>query len=100
MPLTDLSERNILGSGLLALGCSFGGVTAALFVVAFDHMAASATMCGASPGHCVACIGALVALAAALGISGSGLSLLHPFGPTGMVRRHRPGQREPCKLPS
>lgn len=81
MPITDQSERKFLGSGLLALGCSLGGLSAALSVVAFDHMRAAANICGSNAEHCLTCIGALACLAAGLIAVSAGLSLLRPYRP-------------------
>lgn len=78
MPIIDQAERAIVGSGLLALGCAFGGLAAALSPSAMDHMVASAAMCGPGVEHCLACVGVLVCLAAALTAGGTGLALLQP----------------------
>lgn len=66
MPITDQSERKILGYGLLALGGSLGALAAAMALEAFDRMSAAAELCGGDPGHCVACISAAVCLPASL----------------------------------
>lgn len=66
MPITDQSERKFLGYGLLALGCSFGALAAALTLEAVDRMNASGDLCGFNPGHCMACISAAACLPAAL----------------------------------
>lgn len=81
MPITDQSERKFLGSGLLALGCSLGGLSAALSVVALDHMRAAANICGSNGEHCLTCIGALACLAAGLFAVSAALSLLRPCRP-------------------
>lgn len=78
MPITDQTEREFLGYGLTALGCSLGGFAAALSTTAFDHMIASANICGPGAGHCLACISALSCLTAALVAGSAGLSLLRP----------------------
>ena len=78
MPIIDRSERAFIGSGLLALGAAFAGLAAALSPTAFNHMIASANMCGPGVGHCFACAGVLVCVAAALIAGGSGLLLLGP----------------------
>ncbi|MBW8303511.1 MAG: hypothetical protein K0M78_06135 [Brevundimonas sp.] len=78
MPITDLSERKILGSGLFALAGSLVALAAALGAAAFGHMTTSADICGSNPAHCLTCVGALACLAAALAVGSAGLSLLRP----------------------
>lgn len=77
--MIDQSERNIVGSGLFALASSLAALAAALGATAFDHMRASASMCAPGDGHCLACIGALSCLAAAVVIAGWAASLLTPL---------------------
>ena len=89
MAITDSSERNILASGLLALGCSFGALAAAMSVTAFDHMAGTARMCSLAAEHCSACYGAVVTLSVAVITVWSGLSLLLPSGPRLIKSRAR-----------
>lgn len=87
MPITDQSEREILGCGLFALGCSFGALAAALGATAFDHMIAAANICGPGAGHCLACISALSCLTAAFAAGSAGLALLRPLAPKHSLRR-------------
>lgn len=78
MPITEQSERDVLGYALLALGGSLAGLAAVLGATALDHMTRAAAMCGPGAGHCLTCVGALACLVAASAIGGSGLFLLLP----------------------
>ena len=89
MAITDPSERKILASGLLALGCSSGALAAALGVTAFGHMAGAASICGLAAEHCSACYGAMATLSVTLITGWSGLSLLRPSGPRLIESRAR-----------
>lgn len=91
MPITDQSERKILGSALLVLGGSLGGLAAALGAMALDHMTLSASLCGPTTGHCLTCVGAVACMAAALVAVGAGLSLLRPGRPAPLYRKARLG---------
>jgi hypothetical protein len=76
-PLTDQTDRDVLGYALLALGGSLAGLSAALGATGLDHMAASpAALCGPDAGHCLECAAALAALAAASVVGGLGGWLL------------------------
>ncbi|QTN20503.1 hypothetical protein HZ989_05430 [Brevundimonas sp. AJA228-03] len=76
MPITDDLERKIIAGGLLGLACSLGGLASALTVLALDHMAMTATLCGPTSGHCMACFGAVACWTATLGAAAAGTSLL------------------------
>ncbi len=79
MHIQDIRERQMLGAALITLGLSLGGAAAAAGLLAVDHMALTAAMCGPTFGHCVRCIAAGTLLAAALGASGTGAwQLLQP----------------------
>lgn len=86
-PIIDGSEREIVGYSLLALGGSLSGLAAALGVPALNHMiVAPAALCGPGAGHCLACLGALVCLAAAAVVIGAAVALLRS-PPAGTVAR-------------
>lgn len=76
MPINYDLERKLLAGGLLVLACSLGALASALAVLALDHMAMSASLCGPTTGHCISCFGAITCLAAALSTGGAGVSLV------------------------
>lgn len=76
MRLSDIHENHLLGGGLVALGLSLGGASAVAGLMAADHMAGAATLCGPVADHCVRCVVAGAMLVAALGASGAGAWLL------------------------
>ncbi len=78
MKMQDVHERQILGGALVILGLSLGGAAAVASLLALDHMAMTAAMCGPTLGHCVRCVAAASLWVAALGTAGSGLFLLRP----------------------
>ena len=78
MKMQDVQEQQVLGAALVLLGLSLGGAAAVAGVLAADHMALTAAMCGPTFGHCVRCVAAVALLVAALGASGTGAWLLKP----------------------
>ncbi len=78
MKIPDIHEQQVLGAALLLLGLSLGGASAVAGVLAAEHMALTAAMCGPTLGHCVRCLAAVTLLVAALGASGTGAWLLKP----------------------
>lgn len=78
MQIQDIHERQVLGGALIALGLSLGGAAAGAGLLAAEHMALGAAMCGPTLGHCVRCVAAASLLVAALGASGAGLWMLKP----------------------
>lgn len=76
MPITDRDERRILGGSLLALALSAAGLAAAFDIISQAHMTGLANLCGSPSEHCLACYGAVAALAAALVTGCAGLSFL------------------------
>ena len=81
MKFENSDERMIVSVGLFALTGSFGALTAALAILAMDHMAFAAGLCGPVAGHCLLCVGAAASLAAAIGTGAAGMSLLRPGHP-------------------
>ncbi|MDP2764198.1 MAG: hypothetical protein Q8O54_05095 [Brevundimonas sp.] len=78
MKMQDVQEQQVLGAALVLLGLSLGGAAGVAGVLAADHMALTAAMCGPTFGHCVRCVAAVALLVAALGASGTGAWLLKP----------------------
>ena len=78
MKMQDIHEQRALGAALILLGLSLGGAAAAAGVLAAEHMAPTAAMCGPTLGHCIRCVAAAALLVAALGVSGAGAWLLKP----------------------
>jgi hypothetical protein len=78
MRIQDMQDQQILGAALVVLGLSLGGAAAVAGLLAADHMALTAQMCGPTLGHCIRCVAAVALLAAALGVSGSGAWLMKP----------------------
>ncbi|HRJ63407.1 hypothetical protein [Brevundimonas sp. UBA2416] len=76
MQIQDIQEQQVLGAALIILGLSLGGAAAGAGLLAAEHMAANAAMCGPTLGHCVRCIAAGTLLVAAIGVSGAGAWLL------------------------
>ncbi|WP_439476804.1 hypothetical protein [Brevundimonas sp.] len=76
MQSQDIHEQQVLGAALIILGLSLGGAAAAAGLLAAEHMARTAAMCGPTLGHCVRCIAAGTLLLAAIGASGAGAWLL------------------------
>lgn len=76
MPMQNIHEQQALGAALVVLGLSLGGAAAVAGLMAADHMALNAAMCGPTLGHCIRCVAAAGLLVAALGASGSGAWLL------------------------
>lgn len=76
MQIQDIQEEQVLGAALIILGLSLGGAAAGAGLLAAEHMAANAAMCGPTLGHCVRCIAAGTLLVAAIGVSGTGAWLL------------------------
>ena len=78
MKMQDVQEQQVLGAALVLLGLSLGGAAGVAGVLAAEHMALTAAMCGPTFGHCVRCVAAVALLVAALGVSGTGAWLLKP----------------------
>lgn len=78
MKMQDVQEQQVLGAALVLLGLSLGGAAGVAGVLAAEHMALTAAMCGPTFGHCVRCVAAVALLVAALGASGTGAWLLRP----------------------
>ncbi len=78
MRLQDIPDQQILGAALVVLGMSLGGASAVAGLLAVDHMALTAQICGPTLGHCIRCVAAVALLAAALGVSGTGAWLMRP----------------------
>lgn len=78
MQIQKVHEQQVLGAALIILGLSLGGAAAVASLVAADHMALTAAMCGPTLGHCVRCVAAAALLVAALGASGFGAWLMKP----------------------
>jgi hypothetical protein len=78
MRVQDIQDQQILGTALVVLGLSLGAAAAVAGLLAVDHMALTAQMCGPTLGHCVRCVAAVALLAAALGASGTGTWLMKP----------------------
>lgn len=78
MQIQDTHEQQVLGAALIVLGLSLGGAAAGAGLLAAEHMAAAAAMCGPTLGHCARCIAAATLLVAAIGASGAGAWLLLP----------------------
>lgn len=76
MRIQDIQDQQILGAALVVLGLSLGGAAAVAGLLAVDHMALTAQMCGPTLGHCGRCVAAVALLAAALGASGTGAWLM------------------------
>lgn len=76
MQIQDIQEQRVLGAALIILGLSLGGAAAGAGLLAAEHMAANAAMCGPTLGHCVRCIAAGTLPVAAIGVSGTGAWLL------------------------
>lgn len=76
MSFQDIHEQQVLGAALIILGLSLGGAAAGAGLLAAEHMATTAAMCGPTFGHCVRCIAAGTLLVAAIGASGAGAWLL------------------------
>lgn len=78
MQIRDIREQQVPGAALIILGLSLGGAAAGAGLLAAEHMAATAAMCGPTFGHCVRCVAAGTLLVAAIGTSGTGAWLLQP----------------------
>jgi hypothetical protein len=78
MQIQDTHERQLLGAALIVLGLSLGAGAAVAGLLAAEHMALTAAMCGPTLGHCIRCVAAATLLVAALGASGAGAWLLKP----------------------
>ena len=78
MQIQDIHEQQVLGAALIVLGLSLGGAAAVAGLLAADHMAMTAAMCGPTFGHCVRCIAAGTLLVAAISAFGPGACLLLP----------------------
>lgn len=78
MKIPEIHEQQVLGAALVLLGLSLGGASAVAGVLAAEHMALTAAMCGPTLGHCMRCVAAAALLVAALGASGAGAWLLKP----------------------
>lgn len=78
MQIQDIHEHQLLGGALIILGLSLGGAAAVAGLMAADHLALTAAMCGPTFGHCVRCVAAAALLVAALAASGAGAWLLKP----------------------
>lgn len=78
MQMQNIHEQQALGAALVVLGLSLGGAAAVAGLMAADHMALTAAMCGPSLGHCIRCVAAVGLLVAALGATGLGAWLLKP----------------------
>jgi hypothetical protein len=76
MQLQDISDRQVLGAALVTLGLALGGASAVAGLIAFDHMAWAAELCGPATGHCLRCVAAAGLAVAALGTFAAGLRLL------------------------
>ena len=76
MRIQDVQEQQILGTALIVLGLSLGGAAAIAGLLAVDHMALTAQMCGPTLGHCGRCVATAGLLFAALGVSGAGVWLM------------------------
>lgn len=76
MQTRDIDEIRLLGGALVALGLALGGAAAATGILAADHMAAAAELCGPTADHCGLCVAAGALLLAALGAAGAGIGLL------------------------
>lgn len=74
----DIQERRLLGAALGLLGLSLAAASAVAGLLAAEHMASAAAMCGPTYGHCLWCVAASTLFVAALGASGAALSLLQP----------------------
>lgn len=78
MRIQDIQDQQILGATLVVLGLAFGGAAAIAGLLAADHMALTAPMCGPTLGHCIRCVAAVALLVAAVGVSGAGAGLMKP----------------------
>lgn len=78
MRIQDIQDQQILGATLVVLGLAFGGAAAIAGLLAADHMALTAPMCGPTLGHCIRCVAAVALLVAAVGVSGAGAWLMKP----------------------
>jgi hypothetical protein len=78
MRIQDMQDQQILGAALVVLGLSLGGAAAVAGLLAADHMALTAQMCGPTLGHCIRCVAAVALLTAALGVSGTGAWMMTP----------------------
>lgn len=78
MQIQDVHEQQVLGAALIILGLSLGGAATGAGLLAAEHMALTAAMCGPATGHCMRCVAAAALLVAALGVSGFGVRLLKP----------------------
>jgi hypothetical protein len=78
MQMQNIHEQKVLGAALVVLGLSLGGAAGVAGLLAAEHMALSAAMCGPTLGHCIRCVAAAGLLVAALGASGIGAWLLKP----------------------
>ena len=78
MQIQDIHEQQVLGAALIILGLSLGGSAVVTGLLAAEHMAMTAAMCGPTLGHCVRCVAAGALIVAAIGVSGTGAWLLQP----------------------
>lgn len=74
----DIQERRLLGAALGLLGLSLAAASVVAGLLAAEHMASLAALCGPTYGHCLWCVAASALFLAALGASGGSLSLLQP----------------------
>jgi len=79
MQIRDLDEHRLLGGALVALGLSLGGAAAAVGLLAADHMAEAALLCGPTTGHCIRCFAAAALLMTSLGAVAAGSRRLRPI---------------------
>ena len=88
--MNEIDERRLLGASLIVLAVALGAASGVATILALDHMAFAASLCGPTSGHCIRCVAAGASLVAALGALAAGLSLLKPPRAPVRISRDRP----------
>lgn len=76
MQTRNIDEFRCLGASLVALGLALGVAGAAAGLLAADHMASIAALCGPAAEHCGLCLAADSLLFASVGAAGAGIRFL------------------------
>ncbi len=76
MQTRHIDEYRFLGGALVVLGLALGAAGAVSGLLAIDHMAVVAALCGPATGHCGLCLAAGSLLVASVGATGAGLRFL------------------------
>lgn len=80
MSISDNSDCHVLGAGLIALGLALAVTAGVWGMLAAQHMAWAASLCGPASGHCLRCVIAATSAVASLAtLVAGGLLLGRPL---------------------